>query len=133
MSEQTPQVTATAGRTLIDPDKSRKALTFFKIMAVIVGLGLLLLTAQVILKYAFDNGALDWWPQPHGLVYIVYIAATVNLSFKMRWGLLKMVGVILAGCIPFLSFYIERKVSANVEGELTGLAAERSSSTAAAA
>lgn len=102
-------------------------------MAVIVGIGLLLLTAQVILKYGFDNGALNWWPQPHGLVYIVYIAATVNLSFKMRWGLLKMVGVILAGCVPFLSFYIERKVSANVEAELTELGEERSSSTAPAA
>ncbi|MBO1754196.1 DUF3817 domain-containing protein [Allobranchiibius sp. CTAmp26] len=93
-------------------------------MAVIVGIGLLLLTAQVILKYGFDNGALNWWPQPHGLVYIVYIAATVNLAFKMRWGLLKMVGVILAGCVPFLSFYIERKVSANVEGDLATLRSE---------
>ena len=122
MTEQTTSVAP--GRTLIDPDKARKGLTFFKVMAVIVGIGLLLLTAQVILKYAFDNGALDWWPQPHGLVYIVYIAATVNLSFKMRWSLLKMVGVILAGCVPFLSFYIERKVSANVEGDLAALAEE---------
>ena len=121
MSEQTQKTARPSGRTLIDPDKARKGLTFFKIMAVIVGIGLLLLTAQVILKYGFDSSALDWWPQPHGLVYIVYIAATVNLAFKMRWGLLKMVGVILAGCVPFLSFYIERKVSANVEGDLAAL------------
>lgn len=133
MSEQTPREHSVPGRTLIDPQSARKGLTFFKVMAVIVGIGLLLLTAQVILKYGFDNGALNWWPQPHGLVYIVYIAATVNLSFKMRWGLLKMVGVILAGCVPFLSFYIERKVSANVEAELTELGQERSSSAAPAA
>ncbi len=110
------------GRSLIDPGKARKALAFFKVMAIVVGIGLLLLTAQVILKYGFDNGALNWWPQPHGIVYIVYIAATVNLSFAMRWGLLRMVGVILAGCVPFLSFYIERRVAASVEHDLAGLA-----------
>ncbi|MEO8851337.1 MAG: DUF3817 domain-containing protein [Allobranchiibius sp.] len=121
MTEQTRPNTRQTGRTLIDPDSAHKALKFFKVMAFVVGIGLLLLTAQVILKYGFDNGALNWWPQPHGLVYIVYIVATVNLSFKMRWGLLKMVGVIVAGCVPFLSFFIERKVSANVEGDLATL------------
>lgn len=121
MTEHTTANPQATGRSLLDPERAHKALTFFKVMAVIVGIGLLLLTAQVILKYAFDNGALNWWPQPHGLVYIVYIAATVNLSFKMRWSLLKMVGVILAGCVPFLSFYIERRVSANVEGDLATL------------
>lgn len=121
MTEQTRPNPHTTGRTLIDPDRARKGLTFFKVMAFVVGVGLLLLTAQVILKYGFNNGALNWWPQPHGLVYIVYIAATVNLSFTMRWSLLKMVGVILAGCVPFLSFFIERKVSASVEGDLATL------------
>lgn len=124
MTEQTrptPRNSSTTGRSLIDPDAALKALKFFKVMALVVGVGLLLLTAQVILKYGFDNGALNWWPQPHGLVYIVYVAATVNLSFKMRWDILKMVGVIVAGCVPFLSFWIERKVSANVEGDLATL------------
>lgn len=124
MTEQTrptPRNTTATGRSLIDPEAAHKALKFFKVMAFVVGVGLLLLTVQLVLKYGFDNGALNWWPQPHGLIYIVYVAATVNLSFKMRWDILKMVGVIVAGCVPFLSFWIERKVSANVEGDLAAL------------
>lgn len=104
----------------IDTAKARTALTFFKVMAFIVGVGLLVLVLEMILKYGFDNGALDWWPQPHGLLYVVYVAATLNLGLKMRWDILKMVGVVLAGVVPFLSFWVERKVSDGVEAELAG-------------
>ncbi len=101
-----------------DVDAARTALTFFKVMAFIVGIGLLVLVAEIILKYGFDNDALDWWPQPHGFVYIVYLAATANLGFKVGWGLGKMVLVMLAGVVPFLSFWEERRVAREVEGRL---------------
>lgn len=94
-----------------DP-KLASALKFFEIMAFIVGIGLLVLVAEIILRYGFDNHALDWWPQPHGFLYIIYVAATANLGFKAGWSLPKMVGVMLAGCVPFLSFWVERKVAA---------------------
>ena len=95
-----------------------KALTFFKVMAFIVGIGLLLLVAEVILHYGFDNDALSWWPQPHGFIYLLYVVATANLGFKVRWSLGHMVLVMLAGVVPFLSFWAERKVAAQVEGQL---------------
>lgn len=101
-----------------DPAAAAKALAFFKVMAFIVGVGLLVLVAEIILKYGFDNNALDWWPQPHGFVYIVYLVATANLGFKVGWSLGRMVLVMLAGVVPFLSFWAERKVAAEVEGEL---------------
>ena len=101
-----------------DPQKIRTALTFFKVMAIVVGCGLLLLTLQVILKYGFDNHALDWWPQPHGFVFIVYVVATANLGFKAGWRLGKMVLVMFAGCVPFLSFWVERRMSRDVEAQL---------------
>lgn len=99
-----------------DPDRTAQgqiggALRFFTVMAMIVGVGLLVLVAEMILRYGFDNHALDWWPQPHGFLYIVYIAATANLGFKAGWSLPKMVGVMLAGCVPFLSFVVERRVT----------------------
>ena len=102
-----------------DPAAATKALTFFKVMAFIVGVGLLVLVAEIILKYGFDNSALDWWPQPHGFIYIVYLVATANLGFKVGWTLGKMVLIMLAGVVPFLSFWAERKVAAEVESELT--------------
>lgn len=105
----------------IDRAKAESALKFFKIMAFVVGVGLLILVLEMILKYGFSNDALEWWPQPHGLLYIVYIAATFNLSLKMRWSMIKLIGVVLAGVVPFLSFWVERKVSADVEGQLARL------------
>ncbi|PWJ26176.1 integral membrane protein [Branchiibius hedensis] len=110
---------------LIDVPKARTALTFFRVMAVIVGIGLLILVAEVILHRGFQNNSLDWWPQPHGILFIIYVAATANLGFKMRWDIPKMVGVILAGVVPFLSFYVEHRVSGTVKRELDGIEARK--------
>ena len=97
---------------------AEKALKFFKVMAFVVGVGLLILVLEMVLRYGFDNHALDWWPQPHGFIYMVYLVATANLGFKMGWGLGRMVLVMLAGVVPFLSFWAERKVAAEVEARL---------------
>ena len=104
----------------IDADKARKRLTFFKVMAFIVGIGLLVLCLEMVLHYGFDNGALDWWPQPHGFIFIVYVLATVLLGLELRWPLGRTLLVVLAGCVPFLSFWVERKVAADAEVQLAG-------------
>ncbi|MFC7491405.1 MULTISPECIES: DUF3817 domain-containing protein [unclassified Knoellia] len=105
-----------------DETGARKALTFFKVMALIVGIGLLVLVVELVLEYGTsmkgEQNPLHWWPQPHGFIYMVYLVATANLGFKVGWSLSKMTGVMLAGCVPFLSFWVERKVAAEVEGRL---------------
>lgn len=111
-------MTDTSTGAIKDPEAARKALTFFKVMAFAVGVGLLVLVAEMVLRYGFDNHVLDWWPQPHGFIYIVYVVATANLGFKVGWPLGRMVLVMLAGVVPFLSFWAERKVAAEVEGHL---------------
>ena len=113
----------TSGRGVIrDETAARKALTFFKVMAFIVGIGLLVLVVEMVLEYGTSmKGAqnpLHWWPQPHGFIYMVYLVATANLGFKVGWSLPKMIGVMLAGCVPFLSFWVERQVAREVEGRL---------------
>ena len=102
---------------ITDP-KARGAFTFFKVMAFLVGIGLLVLVLEMVLHYGFDNNALDWWPQPHGFLYMIYLAATANLGFKVGWSLPKMVGIMLAGCIPFLSFVVERRVAGGIAPRL---------------
>ncbi len=94
----------------------RPALQRYKVMAVIVGIGLLILCLEIVLHYGFDNEALAWWSPIHGVLYMLYLVATVDLGLKVRWPLLKMVGVMLAGVVPFFSFVMERKVAAEVEG-----------------
>ena len=123
----TPQTPATAGGLRIeDADGVRPRLTFFKVMAFIVGVGLLVLVTEMVLSYGFgmkgDENPLSWWPQPHGFIYMVYLVATALLGFKVGWTLPKMVLVMLAGCVPFLSFWVERRVAREVEA---GLAAAR--------
>lgn len=111
-----------APRPIRDEAAAHKALTFFKVMALIVGIGLLVLVAEIVLEYGTsmsgDQNPLRWWPQPHGFIYMVYLVATANLGFKVGWSLPRMVAVMLAGCVPFLSFWVERQVAGEVEGRL---------------
>lgn len=97
---------------------ARAKLTFFRVMAFVVGVGLLVLAAHMVLFYVFHNDVLGWWPAPHGWFYMVYVAAAALLGFELRWSLGKMVGVMLAGCIPFLSFFVEHRVSREARAQL---------------
>ena len=108
--------------TIDDVEGAHPRLTFFKVMAFIVGVGLLVLVVEMVLSYGFglkgEDNPLYWWPQPHGFIYMVYLVATALLGFKIGWSLTKMVLVMLAGCVPFLSFWVERRVARQVESEL---------------
>ena len=93
------------------PEDIRTRLTFFKVMAIIVGCGLLLLVLGMILRYGFGHPTLSkTWSPIHGFLYIVYLISTAMLGVKAGWTLSKMVGVMLAGTVPFLSFWMERRV-----------------------
>jgi integral membrane protein len=107
-------VTDDARRAL--PPKVSAALARYKIMAVVVGLGLLVLTLEVVLHYGFDDDSLAWWSPIHGVLYMLYLVATADLGMKDRWSIGRMVGVMLAGVVPFFSFIMERKVARAVEG-----------------
>lgn len=109
-------------RPVRDVAAARKALGFFKIMAVLVGIGLLVLCLGVVLKFGYDKpGLSQFWDQKHGLLYMIYVFATANLGLKMRWSVGRMVAVMLAGVVPFLSFWAERQVAREVEGQLAAL------------
>ncbi|GAB76868.1 integral membrane protein [Austwickia chelonae] len=121
-------MTTPSSHIIASQEEIRRALTFFKVMAVVVGIGLLVLVLEMILKYGVGlqgrDNPLWWWPQPHGFLYMVYAVATFFLSLKVRWPLGKLIWVLLAGCIPFLSFVAEAKVV----GEVRALMAEREQS-----
>ncbi|MGL5865045.1 MAG: DUF3817 domain-containing protein [Dermatophilaceae bacterium] len=110
-----------------DVDAVRARLRFFEVMAFVVGVGLLVLVVEVALTYLFgmdgENGnpqnPLWWWPQPHGFIYMVYLVAVALLGFRVGWSLTRMVLVMLAGCVPFLSFWVERRVAREVHDGLT--------------
>ena len=91
------------------------ALGRFRFMAYLTGVGLLVLTVGVILKYASDMPTLVAIVGPiHGFFYMVYLVFAFDLSLKTKWSPLYTIAVLLAGTIPFLSFVAERKVTHRV-------------------
>jgi integral membrane protein len=91
------------------------ALTRYRIIAWIVGVVLIaLVVVGMPLKYLGDNDAVVAGIGPaHGFLFIVYVLATFDLGRRVHWPLSRMLLVMLAGTIPFLSFWAERKVTRN--------------------
>ena len=99
----------------------RKALGFFKIMAFIAGVALFILIVVVVIHYGFDNPRpSETWSPIHGLIYMVYVVSVAMLGFRAGWPLSRMVKIMLAGFVPGLPFYVERKVAAEVTAQLAG-------------
>lgn len=96
----------------------RAKLKFFQVMAFVVGVALLVLTTHMVLRYGFGNHALDWWAMPHGFLYMAYLVSVAMLGFALRWELGPMILVMLAGCVPFLSFWVEHRVSRTALAEI---------------
>lgn len=99
----------------------RGALLFFRVLAYVVGLGLLILVLVAMpLKYLAESETVIRVVGPlHGFLYMVYLVATVNLAFKARWTPVRMVLVMLAGTIPFVSFVAERRVTEELRAQVS--------------
>jgi integral membrane protein len=91
----------------------RGALTRYRVIAYVVGVMLLLLLFVAMpLKYLGDDpSAMDIIGPMHGFLYVVYLLATFDLFRRVRWSFVRLVLIALAGTIPFLSFYAERKTT----------------------
>ena len=89
------------------------ALIRYRIIAWTVGVVLLVLVLVAMpIKYIGGNDTPVALVGPiHGFLFMVYLALTFDRGRRARWPLGRMVLVMLAGTIPFLSFWAERKVS----------------------
>ena len=83
-------------------------------LAVLVGIGLLVLVFVAMpLRYLAGYETFSEYFSPvHGVAYMVYLVTTVDLGRRAGWPLGRVVGVMLAGTVPFLSFVVERRVTA---------------------
>ena len=91
----------------------RGALIRYRVMAWIVGVALLALVfVGMPLEYlGHDDTVVAVVGPVHGFLFMVYLALTFDLARRARWPFLRMLLVMAAGLIPFLSFWTERKVS----------------------
>ncbi|MEW9547270.1 DUF3817 domain-containing protein [Nonomuraea sp. NPDC050783] len=95
------------------------ALKPFRVLAYVVGCMLLILCVAMVLRYGFGNPALSKITAPiHGGFYMIYLVTVMNLGMKARWSWPYMAGVMLGGTVPFLSFFIERRVTRRVQAAL---------------
>jgi integral membrane protein len=89
------------------------ALVRYRIIAWIVGTGLLVLVlVGMPLKYAAGNETVVAIVGPvHGFLFMIYLVLTFDLARRLHWAFPRMILVMAAGTIPFLSFWTERKVT----------------------
>lgn len=93
----------------------RGALARFRVMAYIVGVGLLTLCFAMVMNYGFDEPQYSAVVGPiHGFMYIVYLVTIVDLALKARWSLKGTILVMLSGVVPVGSFFAERAVTRRV-------------------
>lgn len=97
------------------PPKVAGALGRYRIAAFIVGYALIVLCVTIVLKYGFHAGqAVAIWGPIHGVLYIGYVLLAFDLAYKDRWSPIGILGVLLAGVLPGISFVAERIVHRKV-------------------
>jgi integral membrane protein len=97
------------------PIRVEKALARYRVAAFIVGYALIVLCIAIILRYVFKvEQAVTIWGPIHGLLYIGYVLLAFDLAYKDRWSLKGILGVLVAGVIPGISFVAERIVHRKV-------------------
>ncbi len=106
-----------------EPAKARAALGRYRVMAYVTGVMLLVLVVEMLLKYVLDAPEsvvrwIEWVPFAHGWIYVVYLVTVLDLWSKMRWGLGRLVVMVLGGVVPVMSFVVERRVHADAEAQL---------------
>ncbi|WP_029252243.1 DUF3817 domain-containing protein [Paraoerskovia marina] len=112
--------------------KARGALARYRFMALITGVMLLVLCAEMIYKYlligvlGMSDAALpyiEWIPFAHGWIYVLYLVTVLDLWAKMRWSFGRLVTMVLAGVVPVMSFVLEKNVHRDTQARLDALEA----------
>lgn len=115
-SDATSTSAAPAGEFELAP-KVAAALRRYRFMAFVVGIALLILVAIMVAKYGFDVRAniMAAWGPIHGVFYAIYVVVAFDLSQKARWKLSNLLLVLLAGCVPIMSFFVESWVNRSMQ------------------
>ena len=90
----------------------------YRIMAWVTGVVLASLTIWLVIGYGFlDYANTDTKPElyrilwmAHGWLYVIYLIVGVDLAFRVRYSVPKTIGILIAGTIPFASFFAEAAV-----------------------
>lgn len=105
------------------------ALLRFRIMAWVTGILLAALSVFGLpAKYLFglaDDGiigaaySIGWIA--HGWLYILYVVTGLDISFRMRFSVGRTLAVLIAGTIPFASFFADHLVAKSVHARISAI------------
>lgn len=117
-----PEVTGGA-TGLRSAEKVRAALTRYRVMAWLTGIGLV-----VLVCVGMPQKYLGWFGGgdtvvgtvgiAHGWLYVVLLITTFDLGNRVRWSWGRMLLTALAGTVPFLSFFAEHRNTRAVRSQL---------------
>ncbi|MER6038508.1 MULTISPECIES: DUF3817 domain-containing protein [unclassified Streptomyces] len=100
----------------------KSVLTRYRVLAYVTGVLLVLLCLSMIAKYGLDmDGAADVTRVvaiAHGWLYVVYLVFAFDLGSKAKWPVGKQLWVLLAGTIPTAAFFVERRISRELDGRV---------------
>jgi integral membrane protein len=98
---------------------SDRLLAAYRVLAVVVGIGLLtVLCVGIPLRYGAGRPGVSKIVDPtHGFLYVVYLLLAAQLWQRERWNKGFAAMVFCAGFVPFLSFYVERRVTHRVRAD----------------
>jgi integral membrane protein len=95
-------------RPVTPVEKIRTALLGYRVMAWTTGIWLIALCYEIVVHYIVKvPNPPTWIGVVHGWVYFTYVLAAFNLAVKVRWPILKTIGVLLAGTIPLVGIIVE--------------------------
>jgi integral membrane protein len=88
------------------------AVTRYRILAMVVGTLLVLLTIGMVLKYGpTDMPEMVAIVSPiHGFFYMVYLVGAYDLWRRTGWPLSRMLLIVLGGVVPLMTFFVERRI-----------------------
>ena len=103
-----------------------KLFTTYKVLALVVGVLLIALTIGMLLKYplpegsdlqSFGDSLTSVVALAHGWIYIGYVVVAFVLSRRAGWSLQFLIVMLLAGLIPVMIFWVERRVAQRLTAE----------------
>jgi integral membrane protein len=88
------------------------AMNRYRVMANVVGVALVLLAVGMVLKYTpINKPTMAGIVAPvHGALYMVYLVTAFDLWRRTGWPVGRMVAMVLAGIVPFMTFVVERRI-----------------------
>ena len=98
------------------------ALLRYRVMAYVTGVVLATAFIWLVVGRIFlDYGNPDARPAlygylwiAHGWLYFLYLVTGVDLAFRVRYSVVRTLGILIAGTVPFMSFVAEYYVHKDV-------------------